>query len=235
MLRFAHATPVVMNQYLFKSPGFDAARDFTPVVRVGTNPMMIAVNPGVPGRQPAARWSRWRASPTGNFRSRHRGRGTFRTGRARPLNQVAGLKLLHRAPQGQPRRPPRHGGRRDADLRRRGAADGGVDRRPPAPGGGDLAGAHSRFSAGAAHRARIRHQPGDVGLAGRIPPRPAPARGDRTPQSRHQRRGWRPEIVARLRGLGTYEPGGTQQEFDRFMWPSEPVGARGARGRIERE
>ena len=49
-LWFAHATPVVMNQYLFKHPGFDAAKDFTPVVRVGINPMMIAVNPSVPAK-----------------------------------------------------------------------------------------------------------------------------------------------------------------------------------------
>lgn len=49
-LWFAHATPVVMNQYLFKNPGFDALKDFTPIVRVGINPMMIAVNPGVPAK-----------------------------------------------------------------------------------------------------------------------------------------------------------------------------------------
>lgn len=49
-LWFAHATPVVMNQYLFKNPGFDAAKDFTPIVRVGINPMMIAVNPTVPAK-----------------------------------------------------------------------------------------------------------------------------------------------------------------------------------------
>lgn len=47
-LWFAHATPVVMNQYLFKNPGFDAPKDFMPIVRVGINPMMIAVNPTVP-------------------------------------------------------------------------------------------------------------------------------------------------------------------------------------------
>ena len=45
---FAHATPVVMNQFLFRSPGFDAERDFAPVVRVGINPMMVAVHPAVP-------------------------------------------------------------------------------------------------------------------------------------------------------------------------------------------
>lgn len=47
-LWFAHATPVVMNQYLFKNPGFDSSRDFTPIVRVGVNPMMVSVNPTVP-------------------------------------------------------------------------------------------------------------------------------------------------------------------------------------------
>lgn len=44
---FAHATPVVMNQFLFKNPGFDADRDFAPIVRVGINPMILSVNPGV--------------------------------------------------------------------------------------------------------------------------------------------------------------------------------------------
>ena len=47
-LWFAHATPVVLNQYLFRSPGFDVERDFAPVVRIGISPMMIAVNPSVP-------------------------------------------------------------------------------------------------------------------------------------------------------------------------------------------
>jgi tripartite-type tricarboxylate transporter receptor subunit TctC len=47
-LWFAHATPVVMNQFLFKNPGFDSEKDFDPVVRVGVNPMVISVNPGVP-------------------------------------------------------------------------------------------------------------------------------------------------------------------------------------------
>lgn len=49
-LWFAHATPVVMNQYLFKNPGFDPAKDFTPIVKVGVNPMMISINPKVPAK-----------------------------------------------------------------------------------------------------------------------------------------------------------------------------------------
>lgn len=49
-LWFAHATPVVMNQYLFKNPGFDASKDFTPIVRVGLNPIMISVHPTVPAK-----------------------------------------------------------------------------------------------------------------------------------------------------------------------------------------
>lgn len=49
-LWFAHATPVVMNQYLFKNPGFDASKDFTPIVKVGVNPMMVAINPTVPAK-----------------------------------------------------------------------------------------------------------------------------------------------------------------------------------------
>lgn len=46
----AHATPVVMNEFLFSNPGFDAARDFAPVVRIGVNPMMVSVNLDTPYR-----------------------------------------------------------------------------------------------------------------------------------------------------------------------------------------
>lgn len=39
---------LAMNQYLFKSTGFDAERDFAPVIRIGVAPMMMAVNAALP-------------------------------------------------------------------------------------------------------------------------------------------------------------------------------------------
>lgn len=62
-LWFAHATPVVMNQYLFKTPGFDAERDFNAIVRVGLNPMMVAVDPSLPANDLKAlvAWAKGRA------------------------------------------------------------------------------------------------------------------------------------------------------------------------------
>jgi tripartite-type tricarboxylate transporter receptor subunit TctC len=39
---------LAMNQYLFKSTGFDAERDFVPIIRIGVAPMMISVNATLP-------------------------------------------------------------------------------------------------------------------------------------------------------------------------------------------
>ena len=40
--------PLAMNQYLFKSTGFDAERDFAPIIRICIVPMMISVNAALP-------------------------------------------------------------------------------------------------------------------------------------------------------------------------------------------
>lgn len=39
---------LVMNQYLFKSTGFDPERDFVPIIRIGIAPMMLSVNASLP-------------------------------------------------------------------------------------------------------------------------------------------------------------------------------------------
>lgn len=47
-LMMAVTPQLVTNQYLFKSPGYDAERDFVPIVLVSRGPMMISVNPALP-------------------------------------------------------------------------------------------------------------------------------------------------------------------------------------------
>ncbi len=47
-LMMATTPQLAMNQFLFKSPGYDAERDFVPIVLVSRGPMMISVNPGLP-------------------------------------------------------------------------------------------------------------------------------------------------------------------------------------------
>ena len=39
-----------MNEFLYTSPGYDASKDFAPVVLVGMLPMVIAANPSVAPR-----------------------------------------------------------------------------------------------------------------------------------------------------------------------------------------
>jgi tripartite-type tricarboxylate transporter receptor subunit TctC len=47
-LKLAISPQLVMNPYLFKTLGYDAERDFAPIVRIGAAPMMLAVNPALP-------------------------------------------------------------------------------------------------------------------------------------------------------------------------------------------
>jgi tripartite-type tricarboxylate transporter receptor subunit TctC len=46
-LWFAQGGPLSVNQYLYKSLGFDPDRDFAPVAFAGASPMLMAVNAGV--------------------------------------------------------------------------------------------------------------------------------------------------------------------------------------------
>lgn len=39
---------LAMNQYLFKSTGFDAEHDFAPIIRIGIAPLMLSVHPTLP-------------------------------------------------------------------------------------------------------------------------------------------------------------------------------------------
>lgn len=44
------ASPIVINQWLYPNPGYDPARDFTPILRLATGPLLIVCNPGLPYR-----------------------------------------------------------------------------------------------------------------------------------------------------------------------------------------
>ena len=234
-LWFAHATPVVMNQYLFKTPGFDAERDFTAVVRVGLNPMMIAVNPLLPANDLKAlvalaksRGDKLSFATSGSKNIPHLVGET--------LNQIAGLGMIH---------VPYKGSQQAAQDTAGGQTNIYVDAVPPMVPW--LQGGRLRAVA-VTSRARL---PGfeqlptaaesgiDLvmsGWTGFLVPAGAPRevierviRDVNTVLAR-------PDVTARMRALGTYELGGTQKEFEAFITQERRLWERVVQlARIERE
>jgi tripartite-type tricarboxylate transporter receptor subunit TctC len=216
-LWFAHATPVVMNQFLFKTPGFDSEKDFDPIVRVGVNPMMIAVNPTVPVKDLNELVSYAKARP---------GKVSFATSGAKNIphlvgetfNQVAQIDMLN---------IPYRGSQQAASDTMAGRTEVYIDAVPPmAP----LIGAGARLRPIAVTTPnRIQGHEGvptakeqgiDLVMQGWMalmaPAGLPPAIVERVAKDTNTVLA-RPEIVAKLRTLGTFELGGTTAALDSFI------------------
>ena len=219
-LWFAHATPVVMNQYLFKSPGFDAVRDFTPIVRVGVNPMMVAVHPSVPARtlKELVDLSKSRA-----------GKVSFTTSGTRNIPHLVGETLNQLTGAGMVNVPYK-GSQQAAQDTAAGLAEVYIDAVPPmmpwvAAGGGaarlrPLAVTTAQRIEGFEQLPTARESGVDLVMQGWLGfmapagvPREVIERVNRDVNAVLQR----PDIVSRLRQLGTYQYGGSTAEFDAFI------------------
>jgi tripartite-type tricarboxylate transporter receptor subunit TctC len=206
-----------MNRYLFKSPGFDAEKDFAPIVRVGVNPMMMAVNPTVAARDLKELLALAKASP---------GKLSFTTSGTRniphltgeTLNQLTGAGLVN---------VPYKGSQQAAQDVAGGQAQVYIDAVPPmTPWIGDK----GRLRAIAAFTAaRIpgyeqvptaREQGVDLVMQGWmafLAPSGTPAEVIARVSRDVNAALTRPEVIARLRTLGTYELGGSTAELDAFI------------------
>jgi tripartite-type tricarboxylate transporter receptor subunit TctC len=219
-LWFAHATPVVMNQYLFKSPGFDAVRDFTPIVRVGVNPMMIAVHPSVPARnlKELVELSKSRA-----------GKVSFTTSGTRNIPHLVGETLNQLTGAGMVNVPYK-GSQQAAQDTAAALAEVYIDAVPPmmpwlASAGGaarlrPLAVTTAQRIEGFDQLPTARESGVDLVMQGWLGfmapagvPREVIERVNRDVNAVLQR----PDIVLRLRQLGTYQYGGSTAEFDAFI------------------
>lgn len=220
VLWFAHATPVVMSAALFKAPGFDAEKDFQPVVRVGLNPMMIAVNASVPARDLKELVALAKARP---------GKLSYTTSGTRniphlvgeSLNQLTGAALVN---------VPYKGSQQAAQDTAGGQAEVYIDAVPPmAPwiGPAGQGGRLRPLAVTAATRLpgfegvpTAREQGVDLVMQGWVSLM-APASLSREVVDKVNRDAnaalARPEVVTRLRALGTYEPGGSVRDFDAFI------------------
>ncbi len=234
-LWFAHATPVVMNQYLFKTPGFDAERDFNAIVRVGLNPMMIAVNPSLPASDLKALVA-WAKGRTDKLSFATSGSKNIPHLVGETLNQLAGLGMVH---------VPYKGSQQAAQDTAGGQTNIYIDAVPPMVPW--LQGARLR---GVAVTSRDRLAGFEQlptaaelgfdlvmsGWTGLLAPAGAPRevieRVNRDVNSVLARS----DMVTRMRALGTYELGGTQKEFEAFILQERRLWERVVQmARIERE
>lgn len=216
-LWFAHATPVVMNQFLFKAPGFDSEKDFDPIVRVGVNPMMVAVNPAVPVKDLKELLAYARARP---------GKVSFATSGAKNIPHLVG-ETLNQVTQIDMLNIPYKGSQQAATDTIAGRTEVYIDAVPPmAP----LIGTDARLRPIAVTTNRripgheeiptAKEQGVDLVMQGWMAfmaPAGMPlaivervARDTNTVLAR-------PEIVAKLRTLGTFELGGTTAALDSFI------------------
>jgi tripartite-type tricarboxylate transporter receptor subunit TctC len=216
-LWFAHATPVVMNQFLFKTPGFDSEKDFDPIVRVGVNPMMIAVNPTVPVKDLKELVAYAKARP---------GKVSFATSGSKNIPHLVG-ETLNQVAQTDLLNIPYKGSQQAATDTIAGRTEVYIDAVPPmAP----LIGADARLRPVAV--TTVNRIPGHEGvptakeqgvdlvmqgwLAFMAPAGTPAAIVERVARDTNTVLA-RPEIVAKLRTLGTFELGGTTAALDSFI------------------
>lgn len=216
-LWFAHATPVVMNQFLFKAPGFDSEKDFDPIVRVGVNPMMIAVNPTVPVKDLKELVAYAKARP---------GKVSFATSGSKNIPHLVG-ETLNQVAQTDLLNIPYKGSQQAATDTISGRTEVYIDAVPPmAP----LIGADARLRPVAV--TTVNRIPGHEGvptakeqgvdlvmqgwLAFMAPAGTPAAIVERVARDTNTVLA-RPEIVAKLRTLGTFELGGTTAVLDSFI------------------
>ena len=83
-----------INPSLYKSPGFDPVKDFTPIALVGSVPNVLVVNPGFPAKSLDEFLKVVKAKP-GQYQYASAGNGTLNHLLGEMLNGTAGLDLQH--------------------------------------------------------------------------------------------------------------------------------------------
>jgi tripartite-type tricarboxylate transporter receptor subunit TctC len=79
---------------LYRAPGYDPLKDFTPVAMLGIAPVVMGVNVGVPAKSVSEFIKLAKAKP-GNFKYASGGVGSVMHTSAMVFSQVAGVEMLH--------------------------------------------------------------------------------------------------------------------------------------------
>ena len=83
-----------INPTLYKTPGFDPVKDFTPIALVGSVPNVLVVNPSFPAKTLDEFLKAVKAKP-GHYQYASAGNGTLNHLLGEMLNSTAGLDLQH--------------------------------------------------------------------------------------------------------------------------------------------
>ena len=83
-----------INPAVYKTPGFDPVKDFTPLALVGAVPNVLVVNPAFPAKTLEEFLKLVKAKP-GQFQYASAGNGTLNHLLGEMLNSMAGIKLQH--------------------------------------------------------------------------------------------------------------------------------------------
>ncbi|HBH37022.1 MAG TPA: LacI family transcriptional regulator [Curvibacter sp.] len=83
-----------INPAVYKNPGFDPVKDFTPLAMIGSVPNVLVVNPSFPARNLAEFLQLVKANP-GKYQYASAGNGTLNHLLGEMLNGTAGVKLQH--------------------------------------------------------------------------------------------------------------------------------------------
>lgn len=83
-----------INPAVYKNPGFDPVKDFTPLAMIGSVPNVLVVNPSFPARNLAEFLQLVKSNP-GKYQYASAGNGTLNHLLGEMLNSTAGVKLQH--------------------------------------------------------------------------------------------------------------------------------------------
>jgi tripartite-type tricarboxylate transporter receptor subunit TctC len=91
-----------INPTLYKEPGYDALRDFTPVIAVASSPNALIISPTVPATS-VREFITWiRAQPAGSVNYSSGGEGTSMHLAAEMFDSLVGVKAVHVPFKGSP-------------------------------------------------------------------------------------------------------------------------------------
>ena len=93
-LLMASGSIVTVNQHMYKRMPFDAQRDFAPITKVATGPMLVIVNPGVPAANIKALIALAKAKP-GSINFGSAGVGSQVHMAAENFANAAGIDIVH--------------------------------------------------------------------------------------------------------------------------------------------
>jgi tripartite-type tricarboxylate transporter receptor subunit TctC len=94
VLVFASGTTFTINPFIYKSLGFDPAKDFAPIIRFGAAPNVLVVHPSLPVRT-LAEFTAYAKSRPGELNYASAGNGSSMHLAAELYQKMTGTRMLH--------------------------------------------------------------------------------------------------------------------------------------------